>query len=44
MIMAVPKKRTSKMKRNIHKSKWKHKVLKHILRSVSITKSIKEEK
>ena len=42
-IMAVPKKRTSKMKRNLHKSKWKRKILKQIERSVSLTKSIEKK-
>ena len=41
--MAVPKKRTSKMKRNIRKSKWKRKVLKHVLKSISFTKSIEKK-
>ena len=42
--MAVPKKRTSRMKRNIRKSKWKRKVLKHVLRSISFTKSIEKNR
>ena len=42
--MAVPKKRTSRMKRNIRKSNWKRKVLKHVLRSISFTKSIEKKK
>lgn len=38
--MAVPKKRTSKMKRNIHRTNWKRKVIKQIQKSISLTKSI----
>jgi ribosomal protein L32 len=41
--MAVPKKRTSRMKRNIRKSKWNNKVLKQIIKSISLTKSIEKK-
>lgn len=38
--MAVPKKRTSKTKKNIRKSVWKNKINQQALKAVSIGKSL----
>ena len=38
--MAVPKKRTSKAKRNTRKSNWKHKAEKAAQKSLSLAKSM----
>ena len=38
--MAVPKKRTSKMKKNIRKSVWKNKTNKQALKALSLGKSL----
>ncbi len=38
--MAVPKKRTSKAKRNSRKANWKRKAVKPAQRSLSLAKSI----
>jgi large subunit ribosomal protein L32 len=40
--MAVPKKRTSKSKKNIRKSIWKNKVKKEIEKTISLAKSVLE--
>lgn len=37
--MAVPKKKTSKSRRNSRKSYWKKKVLKRVLIAISLAKS-----
>lgn len=41
--MAVPKKRTSKSKRNSRKAIWKNKVLKEAQKALSLAKSILKE-
>nr|ANB40231.1 ribosomal protein L32 [Koshicola spirodelophila] len=41
--MAVPKKKTSKSKKNIRKNAWKKKVLKQAIRALSIAKLIEQE-
>lgn len=38
--MAVPKKRTSKMKKNIRKSVWKNKTNQQALKALSLGKSL----
>ena len=38
--MAVPKKRTSKSKRDIRKAVWKHKAAVHAQKAISLGKSI----
>ena len=38
--MAVPKKRTSKMKKNIRKSVWKNKTNQQALKALSLGKSV----
>lgn len=38
--MAVPKKRTSKMKKNLRKSVWKNKTNQQALKALSIGKSL----
>nr|YP_009252812.1 ribosomal protein L32 [Cymbomonas tetramitiformis]ANA56946.1 ribosomal protein L32 [Cymbomonas tetramitiformis] len=38
--MAVPKKRTSKSKKNMRKSTWKQKTAKESLKALSLAKSI----
>jgi ribosomal protein L32 len=42
--MAVPKKRTSKAKKHIHKSQWKQKAIKESQKSLSLAKSFFKEK
>nr|BBC77692.1 ribosomal protein L32 [Nitzschia sp. NIES-3576] len=37
--MAVPKKKVSKMKRNLHRSAWKKKAFKKAQKALSIAKS-----
>jgi hypothetical protein len=39
-IMAVPKKRTSKSKRNIRKASWKNKASQHTKRAFSLALSV----
>ncbi len=41
--MAVPKKRTSKSKRNSRKATWKNKVFKKAQKALSLAKSILKE-
>jgi hypothetical protein len=41
--MAVPKKRTSKSKKNIRKNTWKKKVIKQALRALFLTKSLQKK-
>lgn len=41
--MAVPKKKTSKSKRDSRKSSWKKKVVKKVLNAISLAKSINNE-
>jgi large subunit ribosomal protein L32 len=38
--MAVPKKKTSKSKRDSRKSNWKKKVIKKVLVAISLAKSV----
>jgi large subunit ribosomal protein L32 len=42
--MAVPKKKTSKSRKNSRKSNWKKKVLKKALFALSLGKSLESEK
>ena len=42
--MAVPKKKMSRSRRNSRKSYWKKKVVKNVLRAISLGKSIKNSK
>ena len=42
--MAVPKKRTSKMRRNTRKANWKKKAYKTVQKSLSLAKSVLQRK
>nr|AYQ94964.1 ribosomal protein L32 [Oedogonium angustistomum] len=42
--MAVPKKRTSKTKKNIRKNVWKRKILNKVNKAFTISKMIYQEK